>query len=349
MRTAKRPLLRRLLIYDSELRYGSFPTVERLARLTESVPKTVRRDLAYLRHDFGAPVAYHRECNGWHYTEPTYRFSAVMVTEGELPALFLDSQALQQYAGTPFEHNLRRAISKLGQLLPDEISLQGSDIQQTHSFRQSVTSLHDIDIFRRLAEAVLQRKQLHLTYWTASRDALTEWIVDPWHLSCIEGEWFMVGWCHLRQAPRMFAPTRIRSLDLTGQTITIPDDFRINDFLEGSFRVIRDHNLPLQTVRLRFEPSAAKYIREKIWHPSQVLHSESDGSVTLELTLRSFIEVRRWVLSWGSACEVLEPLSLRADISREAALIAARVPVAANPVFSMSSSSRRSRKHYRAG
>lgn len=349
MRAAKRPLLRRVLIYDQELRNGTFPTVERLARLTESNPKTVRRDLAYLRDHFGAPVAYDREHNGWHYTEPTYRFPALMVTEGELLALFLASQALHQYAGSPFEHNLRRAISKLEQLLPDEISLHENDIQQTHSFRQSVTSLHDVDIFRRLADAVLQRRQLRLTYWTASRDALTERVVDPWHLACIDGEWFLVGWCHLRQAPRMFAPARIRSLDITGETFTVPDDFRIDNFLEGTFRVIRDHSQPLQTVRLRFDPFAAKYIREKIWHPSQVLRFEPDGSVILELTLRSLVEVRRWILSWGSACEVLEPLSLRAEISREAALIAARAPAAANPVFSMSSSSRKTRKHYRAG
>ena len=49
------------------------------------------------------------------------------------------------------------------------------------------------------------------------------------------------------------------------------------------------------------------------------------GHVTLELSLRSLIEVRRWILSWGAECEVLEPPALQESIAREAATIAARM------------------------
>jgi predicted DNA-binding transcriptional regulator YafY len=334
--SAKRPLVRRLLTYDRELRAQSFPTAQRLAELTEVDPKTVRRDLSYLRDHYQAPVEFHRARNGWHYAQPTYKLPAVLITEGELLAVFLAGQILRQHQGTPYEEDLQRALHKLEELLPDEISLHWNAIEQAHSFRKSVASLHDVDVFRQLAHAVLHKRQLRLTYWTASRDTLSERTVDPWHLTCIDGEWFLVGYCHTRNDRRMFAPTRIRKLVETGQTFNIPNDFHIAEFFDGAFRVIRDESQPLQTVRLRFAPSAAKYIREKIWHPSQKLHIESDGSALLELALRSLIEIRRFIMSWGSEVEVLAPPALRADIAREAARVAARTPAAATPVITRS-------------
>jgi len=43
--------------------------------------------------------------------------------------------------------------------------------------------------------------------------------------------------------------------------------------------------------------------------------------MTLELS--SFEEIRRWILSWGTQVEVLEPKELRADLKKEAEGLAA--------------------------
>jgi predicted DNA-binding transcriptional regulator YafY len=319
MHTAKRPALHRLWIIDRELRAGQYPTSDRLAELTEVNPKTIRRDLDYLRDQYGAPVDFNRARNGWEYTDATYRLPAVLITEGELVAMFLAGQMLRQHRGAPYEPLLRRALTKLAELLPDEVSVHWQTVEQAHSFRQSATTLQDVDTFRMLADAVLHRQQLRITYWTASREEQTDRVIDPWHLACVDGDWYLIAWCHRRRARRMFAPGRIRQIAPTGQTFVVPDDFRIGDLFDGTFRVVSDDSLPLQTVRLRFAPSAAKYIREKVWHSSQQLHIEPDGSAVLELSLRSLIEVRRFVLSWGQECQVLEPASLREDIRQEAA------------------------------
>lgn len=87
---------------------------------------------------------------------------------------------------------------------------------------------------------------------------------------------------------------------------------------------IYDAGQPLQQIRLRFAPTAAKYIREKIWHASEQSKLLPDGSVELSMSLRSLIEIRRWILSWGAECEVLEPEELRSDILREATEIVSR-------------------------
>ena len=49
-----------------------------------------------------------------------------------------------------------------------------------------------------------------------------------------------------------------------------PADFRIGEFLDGSFRVMRGRGPP-RPIRLRFTPDAARFVRERDWHPSQRL------------------------------------------------------------------------------
>src|SRR5262249_33704234 len=81
---------------------------------------------------------------------------------------------------------------------------------------------------------------------------------------------------------------------------------------------------PTQTVRLRFSPSAARYVREKTWHPSQQLVDLASGGVDLSFRINQLAEVKRWVLSFGADCEVIEPQELNNDVTREVARMSAR-------------------------
>lgn len=331
MKVANRPAIRRFLVIDRELRAGHYPTADRLAELTESNHQTVRRDLNFLRDEYHAPIGFNRQHNGWEYTEPTYRLPAVLLTAGDLVAILFAASVVQQWQGTPFEDDFHRALHKLTEFLPEEISVQWSTLEQAHSFRQSVTTLHDVATFRQLAAAVLHRRQLAVRYWTASRNDENERTIDPWHLACLDGSFYLIGYCHTRRKVLTFAPNRIRSLTETGSTFCVPADFHVAQVLSGSFKVIAEADQPLTKVHLRFTGTATRYIPEKIWHPSQQLEVRHDGTVDVTLWLNSLIEVRRWILSWGRECEVLEPLSLRDDIHHEARGILAQSPAAALP------------------
>lgn len=309
---------------DRELRAKKYPTVEELAELAEVDAKTIRRDLKALETDYQAPINYNRLRNGWEYTCDTYRLPAIIITEGELLAMFFAGQVLRQAQGTPYEADLQRAIQKLSEFLPDEVSLHWQTLDQAQSFHQTVTSLHNIEIFRQLANATIQHRRLKIRYWTASRDAEADREIDPYHLACVDGTWYLIAWCHERKETRTFAISRIRDATETGHAFDAPLDFQLGDHFGGAFKVIAEKGFPLQTVRLSFAPSAGKFVREKVWHESQHCETHDDRSVTLTLALRSLIEVRRWILSWGSECTVLEPQELKDDIRQEALKILAQ-------------------------
>lgn len=316
MRVASRPPLRRLLALDRMIRAGHYPNASKAAKALEVNPRTVHRDLEFLRDSWGAPLAFSHRHNGYYYEAGDYAIPLFRMTEGELVALFLAERQMQQYRGTPFGRQLATALGKLTATLPDEVTLDLSHLGDVYSFRHQASDAGDAKRFGRLARATLQGRQLELVYWTASRDETTRRVVDPYHLASIGGDWYLIAYCHLRQAIRMFAPGRIRSLRETGVRFERPADFRIADYLDAGFRAMRG-NGPPRRIRLRFTPEAARYIRERTWHPTQRLQERKDGSLVLSMNVTHLLEVQRWVLSHGSGCEVLGPEELRRAVRRE--------------------------------
>ena len=59
-------------------------------------------------------------------------------------------------------------------------------------------------------------------------------------------------------------------------------------------------------------------MEETIWHPSQVLEKQSDGSVIMTLRITDTNELCSWILGWGWRVEVLEPVELRHEIVQTA-------------------------------
>ncbi len=310
-----RPPLERMLRIHQLVQAGSFPNATSLAREIEVSTKTIQRDLEFMRERLNLPLGFDRLHNGFYYTAEVSAFPTMQITEGELFALVVAEKALQQYRGTSFEKPLLSALRKMEQSLPDTISLNLADIEQTISFRTRAEPILDLKIFDVLAKAVSQRQQLELHYRKPGHQAEPR-LVDPYHLANINGEWFLFAFDHARKDIRTFAPARIQSLQPTGKTFERSQKFSLEKRLRDSFGVHAGEG-EFEVV-LRFNARAADYIREKKWHPSQSLRDLKDGSAELKLKLSSLAEVQRWVLSWGGDAVVLKPKELAASV-REAA------------------------------
>ena len=77
---------------------------------------------------------------------------------------------------------------------------------------------------------------------------------------------------------------------------------------------------------LRFDAAIAPRIREARWHPSERVSVEPDGALLWHGRVSGTIEIRLWILSWGSQVEVLAPPELRADVAATYRTAAARYP-----------------------
>jgi proteasome accessory factor B len=317
MRTATRFPLERLSALDRAVRAGEYPNASTLARALEVCSRTIQRDIDFLRDRMGAPLVFDTHRNGYAYSDPNYQLPLFTLSEGELVALFLAERVLQQYQGTPYGPDLARAFAKITAGLRDKVTVDLSHLGALHSFRTTAPLVFDPGVFRDLAGAIRRHRRVVLRYWTASRDEESQREVDPYHLASVDGQWYLIGYCHLRDDVRMFAPARIRALAVTETTFDLPTDFRIEEYLSRSFAVLRGGTGELHRVLLRFTGAAVKYIRERRWPCSQVPEPTADGAVLLRLEVGHLREIERWALSWGASCEVLEPEELRVSVARE--------------------------------
>lgn len=298
---------------------NKYPNANTLAEMLEVSPKSIHRDLEFMRDRMLLPLAFSQVNNGYYYTEPVASFPTVQVSEGELFALVLAEKALQQYRRTPFEKPLLSAIRKMANSLPDTISLNLAELEQAISFRTSAESILDLHIFDMLARAAGARKQLKLQYRKPGQPQAEARVVDPYHLANINGEWFLFAYDHARQAIRTFVPSRIQGAELTGKTFERPARFSVEKTLQDSFGV--HSGKETHQVVIRFAPAVADYIREKKWHPSQQLRGLKNGGVELELKLSSLLEIQRWILGWGGTAIVVKPRELAESIRSAAKAI----------------------------
>jgi proteasome accessory factor B len=306
---ASRPPLERMLQIHQAIQAGDYPNASTLARRLEVSTKSIHRDLEFMRDRLQLPLEYDEIRHGWYYTEDVAGFPTMQITEGELFALLVAEKALQQYRGTHFEAPLVSAFRKMAASLPDTISLNLADWEGTISFRTSAEPQWNLELFDTLAKATTRRDQLEIRYRKPGRREAELRMIDPYHLANINGEWYLFAYDHLRKDLRTFVPARVQSVRATGRKFERPARFSLESRLRNSFSVHSGDGEYL--VAIRFDARVADFIREKKWHPSQLMKELPEGAVELRMSLSSLAEVERWILSWGGDATVLEPPELR--------------------------------------
>jgi len=304
-----------------KLRAGAFPNCRKLADELEVSTKTIQRDIDFMRDRLGLPIEYDQLHFGFVYTEPVTSFPSIEVSEGEVVALFVAQKALEQYRGTSFEKPLRTAFEKITEGLKDRIGFHWGDVDSAISFRGLGTSVANLELFETVSRAVHDSHELGFEDKKLGGSRHEARRVQPYHLGCVENQWYLFGFDLARQQLRTFALPRMRSVLNTKARFRRPADFSIAKHLGDSFGVFTGK--ARHRVRLHFDAFAARLVGERNWHPSQKIKQLAGGEIELSLTLGSLEEIERWVLSWGEHVQVLEPAALKRQIRRVAQVIMA--------------------------
>lgn len=307
-----------MLRIEEMVRRGGYPNCRTMAEKLEVSEKTVARDLEMMRDQMGFPIEYEATRHGYYLREGDGGVPVMRLTEGELLALFLAQRVLGPLEGTSYGQRVQEAINKIALYGEDSFDVKWEEVRGAVSVKEDPQVLLDAEIFATLEEAVRGRRVVSFRYqkpgagrWTARR-------VRPYHLRAVAGGWYLFGHDERRKAERTFALTRMRDVAKTGDGFERPEDFSADGWLAGSFGVFGGRGKRERKVRLRFDPFAAQFVRERRWHASQVIEEETDGGLMLTLRLRTLEEVERWVLSWGEHVEVLAPVALRRQVGKVA-------------------------------
>ena len=301
-------------------------TLEQLAeRLDPSAPRhsrTLRRDLDAIE-SAGFPLLTER-IDGrtrWKLLDGTGRAPTLRLSPTELLALLLSRKLIAPLEGTVVHASLLSALSKASAALPPEGLALAHQLEGTFSvglgphkrYKQHRTIVEGV------SRAITDKKRIQMRYDSASRGRTTRREVDPYRLWYASGGLYLIGYCHLRDEPRMFAVERIKSVTPTDRPYQIPLHFDFDAFVEDSLTVMRG---PRIEVELEFDKPTAIWVKDREWHPSQQLKRLPGGKLRMTLTVADSRELVGWILSFGSGVRVARPESLRAAVLEEAKQIA---------------------------
>jgi proteasome accessory factor B len=319
---SSRPPIERMLRIHEELRRGAFTNCTKLADTLEVSRKTVVRDIAFMRDRLELPIEFDARINAYRYTHPVSAFPTVQVSEGELLALLVARKALEQYRGTPFHRQLEVSFEKLTGGLKDRISFSPADELQSVSFRNAGLGKADLAIFNALSAATLRQQEVEFDYRKPGEASAGRRRVQPYHLAHRENLWYLIGYDSERAALRTFALPRISAPSVLKTQFVRPVDFSAERFFASALGVLggeQDYRFVI-----RFSATVADRVREREWHESQELRDLPDGRLELRLRLGALPEIERWVLTWGSDAEVMQPKELRARLRATAAALLER-------------------------
>lgn len=309
-------------------------TVEDAARELDCAARTIWRDLEVLQQA-GFPLFDEARGDGhrtvWRVDERFKRSLPLKLTLGELAALLMSRELLAPPGVSLLGPGVSSAFDKIQQVLSRDALRLLDQMRDRLGVRAGGAKLQApaAELLPRLHQALAERRTIRTRYYSASRDAEDEREIDPYHLTLYSGGLYLIGHCHRRREPRIFAVERMRSVVLTDARFEVPASFDPRRYLDETWGILRG---ALVTVKVAFARPLAPYIRERHWHPSQTFRDLEDGRLELTLRVADTLEVRRWILGYGVQAEVLAPSSLREALRAEAQALADRLAPQRRPL-----------------
>jgi predicted DNA-binding transcriptional regulator YafY len=307
------PKLEKLVQLDRLLRGSRRYTAEELAERLGVKKRSIHNYLDDLRNK-QAPIENNRE-RGYFYSDPSWRLK-LPLTEGELFALTLGAQMLQSYVGSVYEQDLKSAISRLADRLPEVSWVDLQELAEDNVvFRSSGVIDLDPIIWRDLELACQQKRRVSMVYFNPKRREEGERELEPYVLHFNRNNPYVTGFCLNNLAVRDFRVDRIRSLGLLAEKFEVRADFNRREHFGRAFQYQTGQEVYL--IAIWFDVQTAPYIRERRWHPTQTIEELADGDLVLQFEAPGLAEVKRWVMFYGKGAVVREPSELVAMVKQE--------------------------------
>jgi predicted DNA-binding transcriptional regulator YafY len=304
-----------------EARHGI--TIDELAEETGVNRRTIHRDLGAI-HEAGYPLI-----SEWQEGRKAYRFLTrfkdvppINFTLQELMTLYFLRSSLDILTGTPFHDDLEMIFRKVNSVLPPRYAAHLERIARVSlPLLQGGRDYAKVsEPLRLLREALLYQYGVTMTYTTVGKGEPAVYDVDPYTMIFYRGGLYLMGYAHNRQALRTFAVERIGRVEVRKGRFEIPAGFRPEEQFRRAFGIVDEEAL---RIKVRFSPVVSHTVRDRVWHPSQIVTEEADGGLLLSFTAGGRMEIVSWLLSYGRHAEVIEPPVLRDEMKRIAREMAA--------------------------
>lgn len=272
---------------------------------------TVGRIINYMRNFLGAPIVFDAKNNGYYYDRKegnhSYELPGLWFNAGELQALAILSQLIHDLQPGLLEEHLRPFQKRIEVLLANRQFGNGELTQRIRVLGMGVRN--GGNAFQKVAEGVLQHKQLTFHYHARTSDEITQRTVSPQRLIHYRDNWYLDAYCHLRNQLRSFSVDRITQIKFIEKKVKEIDDETLEEYFAEAYGIFSGK--ADKTAVLHFTSSAARWVSEERWHPKQIGRFLETGYYELRIPYGKSQELIMDILKYGPDVEVIAPDELR--------------------------------------
>jgi predicted DNA-binding transcriptional regulator YafY len=277
---------------------------------------TLKRDLAYMRDRLNAPIIFDRDLGGYRLEKQTKN------TKYELPGLWFNADEI--FALLTMQHLLNNIdsggilsphIKPLKSRLTELLGATNDPLDQLQK-RIKIETIgsrkFNLDHFQAIGSSLLKRKQLHIDYLGRGKNEITSRDISPQRLIYYKDNWYLDGWCHLKEDIRSFSVDAIQRVEILETKAKDVSEEKLNEELGSGYGIFSGKDVKWAT--LKFSSERARWVSKEKWHPKQEGKFLEDGSYELKIPYSKEPELLIDVMKYGPEVEVTEPKDLRKKI-----------------------------------
>lgn len=282
--------------------------------------RTVYRDLDALK-EAGFPLIARgtNTDNGTRWTlEKTAKINHYLIlSPGELVALYLARGMLSPLQETPFFNDLNTVFQKIDDKIPSKSHDHLKEVADEIHFAPGPKwglGLNP-EIIDTVRAACTEKQKIRGTYSSVNSGKTSERVLGPHFLYFSKGSLYLVAEDLGDGKNKIFSLPRFKDIEMLDEVYE-GEEVDPNNYFDSSLGIY--HSGDPVTVVIKVSPPLSSFVRERRWHSTQKVVAKENGCIELHLEVGITPELVQWILGFGSAAKVIMPEELKVKV-RDAA------------------------------
>lgn len=167
-----------------------------------------------------------------------------------------------------------------------------------------------------IIEAMRENRIINISYQNFFKDKPWSFDIEPYCIKLFRQRWYLLARSTYDNRMRIYGLDRITALLETDKRFQLPPNFDAATIFENSFGIIIGTNDLPEEIVFKVMNDQQKYVRSLPLHNSQKeILCEADHSI-FTIFVRPTFDLLQEFLKYGDSLEVMEPFSLRMQISK---------------------------------
>lgn len=165
----------------------------------------------------------------------------------------------------------------------------------------------DETILAQIREAILSCHQIKISYYNKQSHKISINILKPYGILYGERNHYLLAQHsdgYFGDKIHHFILNNIKNIELLDDTYEIPSSFSLEEYSKQSFGAFQEEPFEVEWL---FDKEVAEDAKRYIFHPSQTVTENPDGTLTVKFKAGGRLEMKWHLYTWGNHVKVIKP------------------------------------------